>query len=119
MYRKAKKGDFDKLEKICDDFSHMVKQGYLNGALEADMKFHEMLIEMSENEKLKQVYMSSHIPLFHQKLGKTQSDINDYEQTDKEHRLIVKSLKDRKLSVAEETLMRHFARGEAVVMDLS
>ncbi|HTE34417.1 MAG TPA: hypothetical protein VK666_28755, partial [Chryseolinea sp.] len=58
------------------------------------------------------------IPLFHQKLGKTQTALNDYEQTDTEHRQIVKALKAKNLKLAEETLVKHFARGEAVVLDL-
>ena len=96
----------------------MVKSGYLNGALEADIKFHETLIEFSENDKLLKVYRSSHIPLFHQKLGEFQTGIDDYEQTDLEHRQIVKALKDRKLAVAEQIMSKHFARGEAAVLDL-
>ena len=106
------------LDKICADFTTMVKSGYLNGALEADIKFHETLIEFSENDKLLKVYRSSHIPLFHQKLGEFQTGIDDYEQTDLEHRQIVKALKDRKLAVAEQIMSKHFARGEAAVLDL-
>lgn len=117
-FRKMDKEKIEKLEKICDDFTNMVKNGYFNGALEADIKFHETLVEYSGNEKLMQVYRSSHIPLFHQKLGKTQSSMDDYEQTDLEHRKIVKALKDKNLSLAEETLAKHFTRGEAVVLEM-
>jgi DNA-binding GntR family transcriptional regulator len=117
-FKKMTKEQFVILEKICDDFTSMVEKGYFNGALEADMKFHETLIEFSGNSKLQRVYRSSHIPLFHQKLGKTQTALNDYEQTDAEHRQIVKALKSKNLKLAEETLIRHFARGEAVVLEL-
>ena len=44
-YKKMTKDQFEKLEKICDDYTAMVKNGYFNGALEADMKFHETLVE--------------------------------------------------------------------------
>jgi DNA-binding GntR family transcriptional regulator len=117
-YKKLTKAQIEKLEKICDDFRNMVENGYYNGALEADMKFHETLVEFSGNEKLKQVYRSSHIPLFHQKLGQTQIGMDDYEQTDNEHRQIVKALKQKNLKLAEDTLIKHFARGEAVVLNL-
>jgi len=117
-FKRLGKAQFDTLEKICDDFTTMVKKQYFNGALEADMKFHETLVEYSGNEKLLQVYRSSHIPLFHQKLGKVQIGIDDYDQTDTEHRQIVKALKSKNLNLAEETLIKHFARGEAVVLDL-
>jgi len=117
-FKKMTKEKLANLEKICDDFTLMVKKGYFNGALEADMKFHETLVEYSENSKLQQVYRASHIPLFHQKLGKIQTGIDDYDQTDSEHRLIVKALKEKKLALAEETLIRHFVRGEAVVLEM-
>lgn len=117
-YRKMDKEKLEKLEKICEDFTAMVKSGYFNGALEADIKFHETLVELSDNDKLMKVYRSSHIPLFHQKLGKSQTELDDYEQTDLEHREIVKALKDKKLAVAEQVMSRHFARGEAAVLDL-
>jgi DNA-binding GntR family transcriptional regulator len=95
----------------------MVKAGYYNGALEADMKFHETLVACSGNEKLLQVYHASHIPLFHQKLGKTQVHADDYQQTDTEHRQLVKALKKKNLVQAEDILTRHFARGEAFMLE--
>ena len=116
-YKKMGPDQLNNLEKICDDFSLMVFKGYFNGALEADMKFHETLIEYSGNHKLLQVYKASHIPLFHQKVGQIQSSLNDYEQTDAEHRQIVQALKEKNLKLAEQTLIKHFARGEAVVLD--
>jgi len=75
-------------------------------------------VDYAENTKLQQVYRSSHIPLFHQKLGKSQQGMDDYEQTDSEHRLIVKALKEKKLLLAEQTLVKHFTRGEAVVLEM-
>jgi DNA-binding GntR family transcriptional regulator len=106
------------LEKICDDFTMMWNQGYLSGACEADMKFHETLMKCAGNEKLMQIYIASHIPLFHEKVGKALSTLDDYEQTDKEHRLIVKALKSKNLKLAEQTLTDHFARGVSAVLDI-
>ena len=117
-FKKISKTQVSNLEKICNDFTGMVQKGYFNGALEADMKFHETLVEYSGNSKLQQVYRSSHIPLFHQKLGKSQITMDDYEQTDAEHRQIVKALKEKKFDLAEQTLIKHFARGEAVVLEM-
>ena len=69
-YKKISKEQLAKLEKICDDFTAMAKQGYFSGACEADIKFHETIMECSGNQKLIEAYHSSHIPLFHLKLGK-------------------------------------------------
>jgi DNA-binding GntR family transcriptional regulator len=116
-FRKMTKKKLEKLEKICDDFTHMTTNGYYNGAVEADLKFHETLIDCAENVKLMEVYRSLHIPLFHQKLAESNSDVNDYELTDVEHRQVVKALRDSNLPLAEETLIKHFTRGEAVVLN--
>ncbi|HEY2348986.1 MAG TPA: GntR family transcriptional regulator [Puia sp.] len=118
-YKKMTRDQLEKLEKICDDYAAMVKNGYFNGALEADMKFHETLMEYAGNSKLLQVYRSSHIPLFHQKLGKTQIEIVDHEQTDGEHRQIIKALKEKNLNLAESTMIKQFSRGEATLLDIT
>ncbi len=106
------------LDKICDEFSMMASQGYFSGACEADMKFHETLIKCADNEKLLHLYIASHIPLFHEKIGKALCTLDDYEQTDKEHRLIVKALKTKNLKLAEQTLCAHFARGVSAVLNI-
>jgi len=118
VFKKNNKQHIEILESICDDFTAMVQGGYLNGACEADVKFHETLIDCAGNEKLKDLYQNSNIPLFHQKLGRAQDDIQDYEMTDLEHRGIVKALKDKNLELAKKTLLKHLGRGEKIVLDL-
>jgi DNA-binding GntR family transcriptional regulator len=44
--------------------------------------------------------------------------LEDYDQTDREHRLIVEALRNQDLALAEQTLRNHFKRGEAAVLDL-
>jgi len=61
-------------------------------------------------------YINSHIPLFHRQLTKSSNSENDYELTDKEHRAIVKALKEKNLHEAEKVMKLHFARG-AVLID--
>jgi DNA-binding GntR family transcriptional regulator len=104
-----------RLEKICNDFTSMIDQGYYSGACEADLKFHETLMESSGNEKLVHTYINSHIPLFHQRLTKSNNSENDYELTDKEHRAIVKALKERNIEQAVKALRMQFARGAAML----
>src|SRR5450432_2113490 len=117
-YKKISKEQIEKLDRICNDFTAMVKQGYLSGACEADIKFHESLIEVSGNEKLLSAYHASHIPLFQQKLSKTKEYMDDFELTDSEHRQIVKALKGKNITLAEQTLIQHFARGAHAILDL-
>lgn len=108
----------ERLEIICDDFTTMVQGGYFGGACEADVKFHETLIDCAGNEKLMDIYHFSNIPLFHQKLGKTQIHMMDYELTDLEHRQIVAALKQKDLKLAEERLIKHLIRGEVAALNL-
>lgn len=117
-FKKMTADQYTVLEKICDDFSGMIEKGYYNGALEADIKFHETLIEYSGNAKLLHVYRSSHIPLFHEKLGHSNQGVDDYDQTDAEHRQIIRALQANNLELAEQTLSQHFARGEAVILEV-
>jgi len=107
------------LDRICDDFSSMVERGYFGGACEADVKFHETLIECAGNERLVELYQASNIPLFHQKLGKTQTHMDDYELTDQEHREIVAGIKEHDIKRAEEALLKHLIRGEVASIDLA
>jgi len=116
--QKITKSQIKLLEKICDDFTAMTDQGYFGGACEADIKFHEALVEYSGNSKLISIYRYSHIPLFHKKLGKTEVFLNDYEQTSTEHRQLVNALKTKNIALAKKTLIQHFERGATAVLEL-
>lgn len=118
IFHKNNQSDIVILEEICNDFTTMFKRGYFEGACEADVRFHEKMIELSGNTKLMQIYQMSNIPLFHQKLGQTQVHMSDYEHTDEEHREIVNSLKNKDLAKAEEMLIKHLHRGEKATLDL-
>jgi len=113
---RIKKEQIDELFKICDDFSSLVEKGYIAGACEADIEFHQKLVSLSGNTRLLKAYHFSHIPLFHQRLGKTRMYLDDYKQTDKEHRQIVEALKAKNLAMAEKILKSHFQRGESSVL---
>ena len=112
---KVTKEELGKIKKICDDFTSMVERGYYSGANEADLRFHETLIECSRNNKVIQTYNNSHIPLFHQLLIKNNGNEDDFELTDREHRAILQALKEKDLALAEKSMKLHFARGAALI----
>lgn len=118
-FHKVENHHLEELEKICNDFTSMVQNGYFGGACEADVKFHETLFNIAANDKLKNIYLSSNIPLFHLKLGRSSTHMNDYEQTDREHREILRALKAKNAGKAEEVLSKHLLRGEleSIVLD--
>lgn len=106
------------LAKICDDFTTMVEGGYLNGALEADMKFHESILLFSRNERLMEAYHTSNIPLFHLKLDELYTHMDDYELTDKEHRQILDAIINRDFKAGKKALKAHLYRGETASLEL-
>lgn len=114
---KITKEEIDELYKICDDFSNLSSKGYIAGACEADIRFHEKLVELSDNIRLTKAYHYCHIPLFHQRLGKTKEYMDDYALTNAEHRKIVDALKKKNLSAAQRTLKAHFKRGAKAVLN--
>lgn len=103
---------FKKLETICDDFKSMAAEGYVGGACEADIKFHETMIEYTGNKKLIIAYHASHIPLFHKILDKTDDYLSSHETIDKEHRQLIAAIRRKNLPLFEKVLNIHLSRGE-------
>lgn len=109
---KATTQQIKEIEETCDDFANFVKKGYFTGAHEADLRFHHLLMAASGNARLAELYVRSHIPLFQRKSTQSRIALEDFMQTEKEHRLIVEALykKDKKLGT--QYLKDHFSRGE-------
>jgi DNA-binding GntR family transcriptional regulator len=107
------------LEVACDDFAYMVKKGYGTGACEADRSFHRLLIAASGNKKLVHAYDHCHIPLFHIIMGQSREYMDDFADTEREHREIVAAIKGGDFENAVDLLRRHFSRGEETALGKS
>ncbi|RYF25942.1 MAG: FCD domain-containing protein [Flavobacteriales bacterium] len=118
LFAKKDKQVVKELELICNDFSEMVEKGYYGGACEADVKFHEKMIESSGNDRLISMYKNSNIPLFHMRLGAVMDQMEDYQDTDREHREIVKGLATDNWELSHSSLVRHLYRGEQEALEL-
>lgn len=118
LFAKKDKEVVRELELICNDFSEMVEKGYYGGACEADVKFHEKMIESSGNDRLILMYKNSNIPLFHMRLGAVMDQMEDYQDTDREHREIVKGLATDNWELSHSSLVRHLYRGEQEALEL-
>lgn len=110
------RGQLKELEAACDDFGYMVRKGYQTAACEADRRFHDLIVAASGNNRLIRAYEHCHIPLFHIRVGQSQGYIEDYEQTEREHRAIVEAMKAGDFERAVVLLRAHFARGESEVL---
>ena len=104
------------MEMTCEDFAYMVAKGYHTGACEADRRFHHLLVTASGNSRLLRAYEHCHIPLFQSRLGQSREYIDDFAQTEREHREIVAALKAHEVETAVDLLRAHFARGTSVVL---
>jgi DNA-binding GntR family transcriptional regulator len=100
------------IEETCDDLSNFIKKGYFTAAHEADLRFHQLLIAASNNRRLVDLYQRSHIPLFQRRAAQARSHVQDFLQTEKEHRLILDALKKKSAKTGVDCLKLHFNRGE-------
>ena len=100
------------IEETCNDFANFVKKGYFTGAHEADLRFHHLLMAASGNARLSLLYERAHIPLFQRKAALARTPVEDFIQTEAEHRAILEALKRRDKKQGVQSLKTHFNRGE-------
>ena len=100
------------IEETCDDFANFVRKGYFTGAHEADLRFHQLLMAASGNARLSLLYERAHIPLFQRKATLARTPVEDFIQTEKEHRQVLEALKRRDKKQGVQHLRAHFNRGE-------
>jgi DNA-binding GntR family transcriptional regulator len=107
------------IKETVDDFANFVKKNYLASAHEADLRFHQLLVAASGNQRLTQLYQRSHIPLFLRTTAQPVTKIEEYTQTEKDHRAIHEALRKRDKKAGIELLKAHFSRGakEALARD--
>ncbi|HOP96622.1 MAG TPA: GntR family transcriptional regulator [Verrucomicrobiota bacterium] len=109
---KATAREIREIEEACNDFAHFVEKSYYTGAHEADLRFHLLLMKASGNARLAELYQRSHIPLFQRKRAPATIDLEEFLQTEKEHRLIVEALRKKDKRLGIQHLRNHFNRGE-------
>ncbi len=101
------------LEATCEDFAYMAQKKYHTGAGEADRRFHHLLVAAAGNSRLLSAYEHCHIPLFQIRVGLSQEYRENYEVSDREHRGIVKCMREGTVEEAVRLLRGQFERGEA------
>jgi DNA-binding GntR family transcriptional regulator len=92
--QRATKSDLHRFHDICNDMEMMAEKGYSLGVCEADLRFHEALIQAAHNSKLTQIYLCSNLPLTFEKT--VQKELTEELLQDvRKHRIILAALEER------------------------
>ena len=101
----------DDLKRACDEFETFMSGGYSLGAIEADRRFHECLVNAPAMRRLADLYRRAPLPMIHQ----VTSELSAWEQACKrtlaEHRAILAALRKRDAATAKDVLRRHLGNG--------
>ena len=95
------------MEQASEEFARLLEAGYSLGAIEADRRFHEALIDAAQMRRLSNLYQRAPLPLIH---GDTQDPDRWREacvRTLAEHRQILAALAARDVAKAKCVLRAH------------
>jgi DNA-binding GntR family transcriptional regulator len=99
--------DLAPMEGACEAFARLMEGGYSLGAIEADRRFHEALIDAARMRRLSGLYQRAPLPLIH---GDTEDQDRWREaclRTLDEHRKVLAALAARDAAEAKRVLRAH------------
>ena len=99
--------DLAAMEGACEAFARLMEGGYSLGAIEADRRFHEALIDAAQMQRLSGLYQRAPLPLIH---GDTEDPDRWREacrRTLDEHRKVLAALAARDAVAAKRVLRAH------------
>ena len=97
----------DEIERACDEFERLLRDGYALGVIEADRRFHEILIGMPRLRRLTDLYRRAPLPMIHHHTQEQSVWAQECGRTLAEHREIVDALRKRNADAAKRLLHRH------------
>ena len=97
------------LKDACDQLAEMVRNNYLLGVSEADRRFHEKLIELTGNKRLKAVYHRAPLPMVHDEIVQSQFWEEECRITLEEHHKIYQAILDNQPPEAIKILRHHLS----------
>jgi DNA-binding GntR family transcriptional regulator len=99
--------DFRRLHEACDLMEQNMKAGFEFGFVEADRRFHEILVEMAGNQRLMRVYRQAPLPLAPIPETDEGARRENRRQTLADHRRLCALLDEGRVDDAIELLRRH------------
>jgi DNA-binding GntR family transcriptional regulator len=104
------------LERACDEFAQFIQGAYSLGAIEADRRFHECLVNAPGLRRLSDLYRRAPLPMIHQTTIDKSVWQHECNRTLAEHRAILAALIAQDAHTAKTVLRRHV--GEAALLPI-
>lgn len=101
--------DLGPMERAGEEFARFVEGEYSLGAIEADRRFHEALIDAAKMRRLSDLYQRAPIPLIHGDVEEPRRWQEACVRTLDEHRRLLDALRARDADRAKRTLREHLA----------
>jgi DNA-binding GntR family transcriptional regulator len=94
----------------CNEFDRFVEGGYALGAIEADRRFHEAIIDAAGIRRLTALYHHAPLPLITRKIQSDAEWAETGKRTSEEHRKILQAIQNRDAKAACHRLAEHVTR---------
>lgn len=101
--------DLAAMEGACEAFARLMEDEYTLGAIEADRRFHEALIDAAKMQRLSWLYQRAPLPLIHGDAEDPARWREACQRTLDEHRRILAALAARDAAEAKRVLRTHLA----------
>jgi len=104
------------LDEICDHMQLMAENAYEMGFTEADVRFHQLLVQAAHNRELAHTYMHANIPIAATSSHNSQDLREKLLDNARDHRSIVHSLREHEPEKAVQLLINGFHKKSLVVL---
>lgn len=113
-----KKADLEKLNKLIAEMEQSTSQTDVGRHLELNFQFHGLLVELSDNRKLIEMYHRLRTPI--QIAGihyRSETWVERVAQEQKEHRAILRALQQKDAEAVARAIREHLKRGGTSLLD--
>ncbi|WP_165071912.1 GntR family transcriptional regulator [Paludisphaera rhizosphaerae] len=105
----AESPDLAPMNQASEEFARFLEGEYSLGAIEADRRFHEALIDAARMRRLSDLYQRAPLPLIHGDVEEPEQWRRACARTLEEHRRILEALRARDAERAKHTLREHLS----------
>jgi DNA-binding GntR family transcriptional regulator len=104
-----KPANLERLADACDMFERLAEGKYAQGTLEADVRFHGLIVELSRNRRLQRIYRQTLLLQAHRPIVRSQQWSALAARIAGEHRAVLTAMREGDVATAQELLRAHLA----------